>query len=326
MRSRSRQPALISHVARRIACVITVCGIASACSEPQADPPRYAADDPPTTAAAPAQPVTQLAADLYVVSTKSGNLAVLAGKDSSLLVGAQTPSLDSAARALLAEQHAGPVRIVVAAPADSAPIYADGGWGRDGALVLAHESLRARMSRLRSSGATLPPDASRSALPTLGFSEVVQMYVSGNSVHAIHHHPGYSDADLIVHFEDANVVYLGNTLTTDGYPALDLSRGGSIAGMIETINSFNGFPASTRFIPGRGPVASKQMLEAYGAMLTDVLGRVKRGMDAGQSEAQVVASKPAASFDATWGHGPVSADAFVRAVYESLSADASANR
>jgi hypothetical protein len=321
MRSRSGRHTLISHASRVAACIIAVCTGVSACSRQSADPaPNLAGTAPPITPA-PAQPITQLTPDLYVVSTRAANMAVLAGKDSSLIVGPQLPSLDSAARTLLAEHHAGAVRMVVVAPEDSAAVYADGGWGRDDALVLTHENLRARMSQLRHSGATLPAAAAHSALPTLGFSEVVQMYVDGNSVHAIHHRAGYSDADLIVHFEDANVVYLGNTLTTDGYPAIDLGRGGSLAGMIETIESFKPFPATTRFIPGRGPVASKQTLDAYGAMLVDVLGRVKHDMDAGQSEAQVVASKPTAGYDARWGHGAVSADTFVQMVYESLTAD-----
>lgn len=311
--------------------MVAACGIALACSKPGGDsaPSASGASASPAATssvatspvAAAAQPVTELTPELYMVATRAGNMAVLVEKDSSLLVGPQLPSLDSAARALLAEHHAGPVRMVVATSADSAPEYADGGWGHDGALVLAHENLRARMTRLRRSGAPLPPDAQRNALPTLGFSEVVQMYVSGNAVHAIHHHAGSTDADLIVHFENPNVIYLGNTLTTDGYPAIDVSRGGSIAGMIQTIDSFKDFPAQTRFIPGRGPVASIQALHSYDAMLTGVLGRVKRAMDAGQSEAQVIASKPTASYDATWGHGPVSPDAFARMVYESLTAD-----
>ena len=277
-------------------------------------------------AAAPIAPVTQLTDDLYLVSTHAGNMAVLLGKDSSMVVGPLAPSLDSAARALVAAHHAGAVRFVIAAASDSAPLYGDGAWGRDGALVLAQEILRARMQMARRGDDPQAAAASRNALPGMGFSEVVQLYVNGNSVHAIHHHPGYSSSDLIVHFENANVIYLGNTLTTDGYPAIDLSRGGSIAGMIQTVGDLEGFPATTRFIPGRGPVATKHTFDEYGAMLVAVVKRVKQLIDAGKTEAQIVASKPTATFDATWGHGPVSPDAFVGMVYESLTAKDSSQR
>lgn len=248
-------------------------------------------------------------------------MAVLLGQDSSLIVGPQLPLLVDGVRKLVAAHNAGPVRFVVVTPADSAPDYADGGWGQNGAVVLAQENLRARMRRVRGpdEGAA-PAVSSHTALPVMGFSEVVQLYVSSNSVHAIHHDPGYSDADLIVHFETANVVYLGNTFTANGYPAIRIDRGGSIAGMIKTVEFFTRFPQDTRFIPGRGALATKDDLMAYFEMLTGVRDRVQRLIDAGKTEQQAVAAHPTASFDAKWGRGPVHPDAFVSMVYRSLSA------
>src|SRR5207244_8739141 len=49
---------------------------------------------------------------------------------------------------------------------------------------------------------------------------------------------GYTDADVIVHYEVTNVVHLGNTFTMDGYPAIHVDRGGDLDGMIATAESF----------------------------------------------------------------------------------------
>jgi hypothetical protein len=38
--------------------------------------------------------------------------------------------------------------------------------------------------------------------------------------------PGYSDADAIVHFHVANLVYLGEVFPGDGYPEIDPAQGG----------------------------------------------------------------------------------------------------
>jgi hypothetical protein len=303
--------------ARRV--VITLLAaitLASACTRESSQPPTQAAS---ADTAAP-DSVTHITSDIWLLSAAGGNMVVLLGKDSSLVVGAQLPSVVARARQLVVEHQAGPVRLVVAAPADSAPAYGDGGWSATDALVLTHESLRSRMNRVRHPrDGDAPAAAAHSALPAIGFSDVVQLYLDGQSVHAIHHHAGYSDADLIVHFENANVVYLGNTFTTDGYPSLRLDRGGSIAAMIEAIQSFDGFPDGTHFVPGHGAAATKRDLVAYGEMLIGVRDRVRRLIDAGRSEQEAVAAKPTAAFDARWGTGPVTPDAFVRMVYESLT-------
>lgn len=316
MHSRSPSIAPTPRARRAAIALLAAVVLASACTRESSEPPTQGA---PAEAAAPGSP-THITADIWLLPAAGGNMVVLLGEDSSLAVGAQLPSLVARARQLVTEHQAGPVRLVVAAPADSAPAYGDGAWGAADALVLTHENLRSRMNRVRyPEDGDAPEVTTHFALPAIGFSEVVQLYLDGQSVHAIHHHAGYSDADLIVHFENANVVYLGNALTTDGYPSLRLDRGGSIAGMIEAIKSFDGFSESTRFVPGRGPAATKRDLVAYGEMLIGVRDRVQRLIDAGRSEQEAVAARPTAAFDARWGTGPVTPDAFVRMVYESLT-------
>ncbi|HEX5438390.1 MAG TPA: hypothetical protein VFW98_14645 [Gemmatimonadaceae bacterium] len=299
MPSRFRHGIRRHRAAQFIASLLAACTLVAACARE------------PASAAAPQ--AAQINEHLFILPSSQGNMVVLLGKDSSLVVGPPAPSLVQNARALVTSQHAGPVRFAVITSSDSALDYEDGGWGRTGAVVLAHELLRARMQRLRRTRS----DAY--ALPNIGFSEVVQLYVGGNAVHAIHHRAGYTDSDLIVHFEKDNVVYLGNTFTANGYPTIDLTRGGALAGMIQTVQGFERFPASTRFVPGRGPLASMSVLQSYATMLTTVRDTVQRLIDAGKTQAQVIAAKPTAGLDAQWGKGPISPDAFVGMVYQSLS-------
>ncbi len=257
---------------------------------------------------------------LEVVATPEANLVVLLRHDTAVVVGPQLPALTAAARALLAERGARHVAFVVATPggnaAADAAAYGDGGWTRTGAVVLAHERFRARLAQRAESGGWGPT----TTLPAVGFSEVVQLRAGGSDVHVIRQRPGATGGDAVVHFEDAAAVYLGGVFTADGYPALDPGQGGSIDSMITTVAFFRRFPAAVHMIPGRGPVATVSTLGTYGDMLVAVRDRVRRLAAAGRSSAAVVAARPAAEFDGAWGHGPVSADQFVAAVYESVAA------
>ena len=127
---------------------------------------------------------------LHLLSVPRGNLLVRIGAKESFVAGAQRPELVAAARALLASQHAPPVRFALAMASDDAAREGDGGWSAAGAISLAHELARGRMMRARVA-----------TLPSMGFSEVVQLGLSGDEAHVVHQPAGYSDADVIVHLE-----------------------------------------------------------------------------------------------------------------------------
>jgi hypothetical protein len=197
---------------------------------------------------------------------------------------------------------------------DSAFSYADGGLGSGGTITIAHENLRRRMAD-RSGSHGSPP----LALPSLGFSEVIQVYVPGEDTHAVHQHAGYSDADVSVHFERAGVLVLGTIFTADGYPAIDKEHGGSFLGLLETATTFaNSFGTLPTIVPARGPAVSGRVLRDYVAMLTSVRNRIQQLVNSGRTLEQVRGARPTSEFDARWGHGPVSPDAFVETVYSAL--------
>jgi hypothetical protein len=165
------------------------------------------------------------------------------------------------------------------------------------------------------------------ALPTVGFSRVVQLHLPTEDVHLVHDHDASTDADIIVHFETAGVLMLGGVFTSDGYPVIDTARGGKIDQMINWVDWFcNAFVRGPHklepIIPGRGPPATFQELVDYRDMLVSVRDRVRSLMSGDTPLTAIIAARPTAAFDQRWGRGPVSPDDFVRMVYESLKAGA----
>jgi len=247
---------------------------------------------------------------VHLISNDRGNLVVRIGAKESFVAGAQRPELVAAARTLLTAQHAPAVRFAVALAAEDAAQHGDGGWGATGAVSVAHEVERGRMAEARTT-----------ALPSIGFSEVVQLALSGDEAHVVHQPAGYSNGDAIVHLERSGVLLLGADYASNGYPDLDLKGGGSLAGTIQTIDTFLKAFGSTsmRFVPIRGPVTGAAELRAYRDMLAGVRDRVLTLVSGGATERDVVAAKPTAAFDARWGRGPVSGDRFAALAFHSLS-------
>jgi len=262
--------------------------------------------------AAQAVAVNEIVPGVLVLTTSAGNSIASVGPDGAVVIGVQTPATTPAIEAELARRTRSPRRYVLLSPGDSTVVAGDAGWGAFGAVAVVHEWNRPKLEEW----ARLP-GAPRTALPPITYSEVIAFDLNGESIHVVHMPPGYSNDDAIAHFHHSGVVHLGGAFTSDGYPAVDFSQSGSIDGMIETVGRFTDSPASNRFVPKRGPVATTAQLRDYHRMLVQVRDTVRRMTKAGATEAQVVAAKPTATFDARWGKGPVPPDAFVRMVFHS---------
>jgi cyclase len=265
--------------------------------------------------------VTEITPNVLVFATKSGNVVASVGNDGALLVG--TPSAESTPQIsrILAGRTKSPFRYVVIAPEPLSQSEADAGWGRKGAFVAMQEKALERLGghamgpsspfppRLRDLGVDRPP---------VSFSEVISFDMNGEAIHIIHQPPGYSDADSVVHFHVGNVIYLGEVFPGDGYPLLDRSLGGELDGLVNTLSTWTG--DRFRILPARGSLTNGARVKAFRDMIVAVRDRVKRMIDAGQTEQQIVAAQPTKEFDAEWGHGRVSPEAFVHGVYAALTA------
>lgn len=263
--------------------------------------------------------ITEITPNVVVFATKAGNVIALVGPDGALLVG--TPSADSTEpiSSELAKRTKSPLRYVVIAPANPAQSEGDAGWGRRGAFVAMQEKALERIGG-HIMGPTKPLQEEFVKLgvdrPRISFSEVMSFDLNGDAVHIVRQTPGYSDADALVHFHLANVIYFGEVFPGDGYPAIDAGHGGSLDGLVKMLDGWT--DARRHVVPARGQVTDGTGLKAFLDMIAAVRKRVQHSVDAGETESQVIADHPTAEFDAKWGRGRVQPDAFVQEVYRSI--------
>ena len=263
--------------------------------------------------------ITEVTPNVLVFATLTGNVVALVGPDGALLIG--MPSADSTEpiNAELAKRTKSPVRYVVIMPGNSTQSEGDAGWGRRGAFVVMQEKALERIG-----GHIMgPPKPLSEELVKLGvdrpktsFSEVMSFDLNGDAVHIVRQTPGYSDADALVHFHLANVLYFGEAFPGDGYPPIDAEHGGNLDGLVKMLDGWT--DTRRHVVPARGEVTNGTGLKAFLDMIAAVRKRVQRSVDAGETESQVIAEHPTAEFDAKWGHGRVQPDAFVQEVYRAL--------
>ncbi len=265
-----------------------------------------------------------VASGLYMLVGRGGNIGVFTGSDGVLMIDDQFAPLGEKIRAAVMKLSDEPIRFLL-----NTHWHGDhsGGnlWlGQAGALIVAHDAVRARMSSeqvMAAFGQRVPPSPPE-ALPLLTYGRDVTFHINGDTIHVLHVAAAHTDGDSIVHFEGANAIHAGDTYFNNGFPFIDLSSGGSIDGLIAACDALLAMANDrTRIIPGHGPLSNRTELTAYRGMLADVRARVATAVAAGQSADDVVKAGLIADLTGRYGAGVMDAESFLRIVHASLSSD-----
>jgi glyoxylase-like metal-dependent hydrolase (beta-lactamase superfamily II) len=124
------------------------------------------------------------------------------------------------------------------------------------------------------------------------------------------------------------VIAAGDLFLTTTYPFIDLERGGSINGVIDSLNRILDLAVpeyrlegGTFIVPGHGRLTDAADVAYYRDMLTIIRDRVQDMVRKGRTLEQVRAAKPTADYDPRWGatSGSWTTNQFVEAVHKSLS-------
>lgn len=265
----------------------------------------------------------KLAEGIAVLVGQGGNIGVSYGPDGTVLIDDQfaplTPKIEAAVAALGAE----PVKYLINTHWHGDHSGGNENFGKAGAMILAHDHVRERLSGQQESGKGNNPSAPKEALPVLTYHDGIKLHLNGDEVQAKHMPHAHTDGDSVIFWKKANVIHMGDIFFNKvTLPFVDLESGGNVMGILAAVEKIIPMvDEQTRIIPGHGPVASKADLVAYRDMLKTVIDAVKQGRTDGKSLAQIQAMKPAAKWDVNK-DAFISGDAFVEAVYKSLETPA----
>jgi cyclase len=189
---------------------------------------------------------------------------------------------------------------------------------RQSAMIYAHENVLERMSAAK---------AATAALPTESYPKDFKQYFNGEGIHLIHQKAAHTDGDTLVHFRGSDIISAGDILSTTTYPVVDLSRGGSINGIIDGLNHLLELAIAeyqseggTLVVPGHGRVCDAADIATYRDMVTILRDRVQDAVKRGLTLEQVKAARLTKDYDTRYDTPEWTKDQFVEAVYRSLSA------
>jgi cyclase len=197
----------------------------------------------------------------------------------------------------------------------------DGLFGKAGVVIFSSEQTRAHIveAQKQKNAPGTPYAVDPAAIPVVTITNGTKFHLAGQTVEVIHVPPAHTDGDLIVRFVEADVIQTGDTFFHGFYPDIDQPHGGTIDGMIalyDTLYKMCG--PHTKIIPGHGPVANRDDVREYQAMLREVRSRVAKAVAAGMTEEQLVASHPLDDLDVKWGGNLIKAPYLLGIVYEEL--------
>jgi glyoxylase-like metal-dependent hydrolase (beta-lactamase superfamily II) len=263
-----------------------------------------------------------VAPGVHMLVGSGGNIGVSSGSDGVLIIDDQYAPLTEKIRAAVKAINPAPIRFVINTHWHGDHTGGNENMGTAGAVIVAHENVRRRMSTEQISEffkRTTPPSP-KVALPVMTFVADVSFHVNGDELHVFHVDPAHTDGDSIIHWKNANVFHMGDLYFSSGYPFIDLGSGGSVDGIISAAEKVLALANdSSKIIPGHGPLATKKELAAYRDTLKEIRSRVQSQITAGKSLEEVKAARLTKDWDDKLGQGFIKGDQITEFVYRSLS-------
>ena len=263
---------------------------------------------------------TPLPGGLKLLAGPGGNVILSTGPDGLLLVDNFVAPAWPKFKAMLDAEAKSPVKVAINTHWHFDHNDNNANLRGSGAAIVAHANTATRMAESHEIlGMHIPPSAAE-ARPTQTFADRHRLDVNGDAIELSYIPPAHTDTDIAVRFSSANVLHLGDLYFAGSYPFIDTTTGGNINGMVAAAESgLSLADASTKIVPGHGPLSDRAGLTQYRDMLATVRDRVRALKSAGRSLEETIAAKPTAPFDAAWAAGrPASAVSFVTLVYSTL--------
>jgi cyclase len=191
--------------------------------------------------------------------------------------------------------------------------------------IVASQAVLTRMGAPEGKRPAFPSEA----WPTETFTGAKdEVFFNGEAIEMFNAPAAHTDGDSLVFFRRSDVIATGDIFDTDRYPMIDITRGGSLQGIIDGLNKVIdlAIPAyseegGTMVVPGHGRICDEIDVVEYRDMLTIIRDRLLAMIGKGMTLEQIEAARPTMDYDPLYGavNGAWTTDKFVEAAYRSLA-------
>jgi len=284
---------------------------------------------------APATAQTQGKSDDYTVQVAPGlysvswgntwgnmglNVGLSVGGDGLLLIDAQDEPEVPRLIARIAAISSKPVRYVLNTHWHADHVGGNATFAKQGAVIVAQDNVRKRLMTEQPNplGRATQRAFPATFWPTFTYRDSFTVHMNGDDIDVLHLPSSHTDADAVMLFRKANVLFAEAVFNNTNYTRVDL-RGGSLDGMIAAYDKL--LPMlddNVKIVPGRGPLATKRDFADYREVMIALRERITRLIKDGKTLQEAIAAKPTEDFDARWANGPIRPNQLVEEIYSDL--------
>ncbi len=156
--------------------------------------------------------------------------------------------------------------------------------------VVAHENSLKNQKAVAEKSNTVD----KQLFPDVTFKDSWKQKVGGESIRAYYFGPAHTDGDAQIHFENANVLHMGDLMNNRRYPFIDRSAGASISNWITVLDkTMSTFDSKTLFVFGHAfdpekITGNKDDIRAFKDYLEKLMVFVGNEIKAGKSKDDIL--------------------------------------
>lgn len=262
----------------------------------------------------------QVVDNVYMLKGSGGNIGVITGNDGIVMIDDQFLPLGDKIKNAISALDSNPIRFTINTHIHGDHSGSNEFFKRQGSTLVAHDVVRERMQKETQSrdGKTIPP-RDKDAWPVVTFPDRLNLHLNGQDIELIFFGAGHTDGDVIIRMKQANVFHMGDVFVTYGYPYIDMSNGGTINGLINTLDkAMELMNDQSKIIPGHGELCTKADVKKYRDRLADIRDKVAAALKKGKKTEDLAGLGITNPYDAEWGAGFIKGKDFVLIVAEGI--------
>jgi glyoxylase-like metal-dependent hydrolase (beta-lactamase superfamily II) len=243
------------------------------------------------TQSAPATEFRTLRRNVGVFTGRGGTIGWLSNPDGLAVVDTQFPDTAAAFLSGLPERKGRTIDAVINSHHHGDHTSGNPVFRAEAKNIVAHSNV----PKLQMAAAEKNGTVEKQVFADTTFAEAWRKDIGDETVTAQYLGPAHTSGDIIVHFEKANVVHLGDLMFNRLYPVIDRPAGASIRHWITVLEeAVKTYPKDAIYIFGHGSAkfgvtGAAEDLGVFRDYLSGLLAHVEKEIAAGKAKSEIVA-------------------------------------